>query len=63
MEACISPKVVDLFCGAGGLSAGFRAAGFKIIAGVDNWRPAAKFEFRDNLPFWAVRLPAAALDP
>lgn len=27
--------VVDLFCGAGGLSEGFRQAGFKVLAGVD----------------------------
>lgn len=31
-----SPAVVDLFCGAGGLSEGFRQAGFKVIAGSDN---------------------------
>ena len=27
--------VIDIFCGAGGLSEGFRQAGFKIVAGVD----------------------------
>lgn len=30
------PTVIDLFCGAGGMSGGFRMAGFKILAGVDN---------------------------
>lgn len=30
-----SPRVVDLFSGAGGLSLGFRAAGCQIIAGVE----------------------------
>jgi len=29
-------KVLDLFCGAGGFSEGFRSAGFKIVAGIDN---------------------------
>lgn len=34
------PTVVDIFSGAGGLSAGFAAAGYRIIGGVDNWAPA-----------------------
>lgn len=29
-------KIIDLFCGAGGLSSGFQLAGFKTILGVDN---------------------------
>ena len=29
-------NVIDLFCGAGGLSTGFRMAGFDVILGVDN---------------------------
>lgn len=32
--------VVDLFCGAGGLSKGFLDAGFDILVGVDNDQPA-----------------------
>lgn len=32
------PLVLDLFSGCGGLSYGFEKAGFKIIAGVDNWK-------------------------
>jgi len=32
--------VLDLFCGAGGLSNGFEQAGFNIIAGIDNWQDA-----------------------
>ncbi len=29
-------NVIDLFCGAGGLSTGFRMAGFNVILGIDN---------------------------
>lgn len=29
-------RVVDLFCGAGGLSLGFRSAGFEIVGGIDS---------------------------
>lgn len=29
------PKVVDLFCGCGGISSGLRAAGFEVLAGID----------------------------
>ncbi len=31
----MKPKIVDLFSGAGGLSHGFRKAGFKVLAGID----------------------------
>lgn len=33
-------KVVDLFCGCGGLSMGFSKAGFDIVASFDNWDDA-----------------------
>jgi DNA (cytosine-5)-methyltransferase 1 len=32
--------VLDLYCGAGGFSEGFRSAGLCIVGGVDHWRPA-----------------------
>lgn len=40
--------VVDLFCGAGGLSLGFRQAGFRVIHAVDNWAAAVN-TYRANL--------------
>jgi len=40
-------KVVDLFCGAGGFSEGFRQAGFEIIMGIDRWNPAV-VTFQEN---------------
>ncbi len=41
------PRVVDLFCGAGGFSLGFHAAGCRIDAGVD-FDEAAGLTFRRN---------------
>lgn len=32
--------VLDLFCGAGGFSEGFRQQGFTILLGIDYWKPA-----------------------
>lgn len=34
--------VMDLFCGAGGFSEGFRQQGFEIKLGIDSWEPATK---------------------
>lgn len=42
-------EVSDLFCGAGCFSEGFRQAGFKIVAGVDNWSVAID-SFHANHP-------------
>lgn len=34
------PRLVDLFCGCGGMSLGFQEAGFDVIEAFDNWQPA-----------------------
>lgn len=34
--------VIDIFCGAGGFSEGFRQQGFDIKLGIDYWEPAIK---------------------
>jgi DNA (cytosine-5)-methyltransferase 1 len=44
-----APCVIDLFCGAGGLSCGFRQAGFSVLAGLDNWEDAL-VTYRRNFP-------------
>lgn len=35
-------RVVDLFCGCGGLSLGFELAGFDVVSAYDNWETALK---------------------
>lgn len=40
-------RVIDLFCGCGGLSLGFEKAGFDVIAAFDNWDPALNV-YREN---------------
>ena len=41
--------VLDLFCGSGGFSEGFRKAGYKVIMGIDKWKPAIQ-TFQLNFP-------------
>ena len=33
-------RTIDLFSGCGGMSLGFRNAGFDVVAAFDNWEPA-----------------------
>ena len=35
-------KVIDLFCGCGGLSYGFEMAGFEVALAIDMWNDAIK---------------------
>ena len=42
-------KVLDLFCGCGGISEGFRLAGYNIIGGIDFNEDATK-TFKHNFP-------------
>ncbi len=42
-------KVIDLFCGCGGMSWGLSKANFEVLAGVDNWQPALE-TFKLNHP-------------
>jgi len=49
METKNKLKVLDLFCGCGGLSFGFSKVGFDIILGVDNW-PISLETYKKNHP-------------
>ena len=45
MEVKVNTKnkhltVIDLFCGGGGFSEGFKQQGFKVVQGIDCWKPA-----------------------
>src|SRR5712691_1314485 len=40
-------RVLDMFCGAGGSSAGAHSAGAKIVRGIDAWE-LATLTFQDN---------------
>lgn len=45
-------SVVDLFCGAGGLSHGFFSEGFNIVGGIDNDETCRyAFEYNNDAPF------------
>ena len=54
-------RVVDLFCGCGGLSKGFRNAGIDVLRGFDNW-PIAIETYSENLPEGAELLDLSDVD-
>ncbi|MGM9714245.1 MAG: DNA cytosine methyltransferase [Prevotella sp.] len=47
-------KVVDLFCGCGGLSLGFEKAGMNVVAAFDNWSGALDV-YRRNFSHPAIK--------
>ncbi len=48
------PKIIDLFCGAGGMSEGFVGAGFAVAAALDNDKYACE-TFAANIPAKVIR--------
>jgi len=42
-------NIVDLFCGCGGFSEGFKLAGFNVVYGLDNWKDAT-ITYKKNFP-------------
>lgn len=59
------PTAIDLFCGAGGISAGLVEAGFEVLLAVDSDKDAIK-TYRQNLPepeYGAITEDLSKLDP
>jgi DNA (cytosine-5)-methyltransferase 1 len=57
MSNVYKPSVLDLFCGAGGLSLGFQNAGCKILGGIEI-NPHAVRTHHKNFPATTLDLPA-----
>lgn len=55
--------VMDLFCGAGGFSEGFRQMGFDIVYAVDNWGPAVRTIEETHPGTEVVKADVLDLDP
>ena len=55
------PAVLDIFCGAGGMSLGFQNAGCKILGGIDNYSHAVNTHHR-NFSECIVKLPAIDIE-
>ncbi|MBS1955204.1 MAG: DNA cytosine methyltransferase [Cyanobacteria bacterium SZAS-4] len=60
-----APRVLDLFCGAGGMSLGFKSAGCEIVGGIDNEKWPIETHHQ-NFPNAEIKLPATdirAIEP
>lgn len=42
-------RIIDLFCGCGGMSKGFEMAGFKVVFAIDSWDDAIE-TYNKNIP-------------
>lgn len=52
----MKPRVLDIYCGAGGLSEGFKEAGFHIIEGIDNdMKPLTTFRENHKESNWLLK--------
>jgi len=56
------PTAIDLFCGAGGLTAGLERAGFRIAGALDSWQRAVE-SYRKNFPHPIVAANISLLGP
>lgn len=56
-------KVLDLFCGCGGMSWGLAKKGFEIVAGIDIWDVALKTYAHNHKGAVALNMDISAADP
>ena len=54
--------VLDLFCGCGGMTYGFKKAGFDIIAGIDSWTTAIE-SYKSNYDHLSICADLTKLTP
>ena len=55
--------VLDLFCGAGGFSEGFRQMGFDVTYAIDNWNPAIEAHKLNQPETKTMKADLETLDP
>ncbi|MDA4128669.1 MAG: DNA cytosine methyltransferase [Thaumarchaeota archaeon] len=55
--------VIDLFCGAGGFSEGFRQVGFDVTYAIDNWNPAIEAHKLNQPEAQTMKADIETLDP
>ncbi|GAB2021271.1 DNA cytosine methyltransferase [Pseudolactococcus yaeyamensis] len=56
-------RVLDLFCGCGGLSSGFEQVGFEIVAGIDSWKDALNTFEKNHSNSLAIELDLGNFSP
>lgn len=55
-------KIIDLFCGCGGMSKGLEDAGLNIIAGIDIWDKAIN-SYKENFKHHAIQKDLTKFSP
>ncbi|MDA4127039.1 MAG: DNA cytosine methyltransferase [Thaumarchaeota archaeon] len=55
--------VIDLFCGAGGFSEGFKQMGFDVTYAIDNWNPAIEAHKLNQPEAETMKADVETLDP
>jgi DNA (cytosine-5)-methyltransferase 1 len=57
------PRLLDLFCGCGGMSLGFQMAGYEMVGGIDNWKDSLQTFSKNHPDSIPVELDLSSLNP